>query len=223
MTNHRINLFSLVHKGLRAELFSTAQVIARTDFGAAGEAERAVERTRRALGYLEEHAGHEDAVILPVLDRVAPVLGSDLRGAHVRLDGAAREIGRGLARVAAAPRSERLALGLRLHELFGRLVAEQILHMDREETEGSRALWAHCHDAQLMDMRTAIVSSIPTERYAEWLALMLPAMNEVERTGLLAALHAHMTGAEFHALLSPARAVLGEAAWHAAMVGKVRT
>jgi hypothetical protein len=64
--------------------------------------------------------------------------------------------------------------------------------MKREEVEVNRLLWAHCTDAELLELHGRIVAAIPPARMEEWFALLLPAVNALERRALekLAAGHA---------------------------------
>jgi hypothetical protein len=209
----RVDLFATVHKGLRAALFSTASHAGRTDFGQAADALALLAEARRLLGFLDEHARHEDEVLMPVLVRLAPELHADLQAEHARVDGLHREVETLAARLESASGVERAAVGRRLHERLLRLAAEHVHHMAREEVEANRVLWAHLDDAALGALHERILGSIPPARTAEWLALMLPAMSPPERAGLLGTLRARVPAPALDALVTPARAALGHEAW----------
>lgn len=182
----RLDLFLLVHKGLRAEIFETARAIARTDFAAPAQCRAAAARLERCFGFLEEHARHEEQVIFAELAGFAAVLAAELGNEHSRLDGLLLECSRVLARLEAASESERVALGRRLHGLFGGFVAEYLRHMEREECEVNRMLWAHRSDAELGALHARILAAIEPARLNEWLELILPELNPSERAALLA-------------------------------------
>jgi hypothetical protein len=89
----RFDLYSGIHKGIRRILFETSLAVAGTDFAdaeASAAACRSVERMRQ---FLDEHALHEDEVIMPVLGALAPELFTDLRAEHAKVDGLQREVG----------------------------------------------------------------------------------------------------------------------------------
>jgi len=174
----RFDLFLAVHKGLRAELFETVRLVARTDFSAAGEADAAAARVRRSFGFLEEHARHEEERIFAALLPLAPVLCAELHNEHSRIDGLMLEIVRLLARLSEAEEAERVGLGRRLHALLGSFVSEYLRHMEREEGETNRRLWAHFSDEQLAALQGRIL--------AQWFELILPELNAPERAALLA-------------------------------------
>jgi hypothetical protein len=193
----RVDLYSVIHKGLRAALFDGALAVQRTDFGRDAACAATIERVRHLLGLLDEHAGHEDASILPVLRCDAPVVCEELEAEHARLGGLQLDVARLLERVAGATGAERLSLGRRLHERMGGLVAAHLVHMEREEVAGNRALWAHRSDAELLDIHRRIVGSIPGPRMREWAVFLLPALPEPERDRLLEGIKAMLTPADF--------------------------
>jgi hypothetical protein len=211
--NGRLDMYGTVHKGLRASLFATAALAGRTDFASAEESAAAAAATERLLRFLDEHARHEDGVVMPVLAELAPELHADLRAEHARTDGLQREVEATAARLAGAAPAERVSLGRRLHERLLRLAAEHVHHMQREEQEANRALWAHLDDAALEALHGRIVGAIPPPRLAEWLALMLPALSLPERAALLGGLREKVPPPALLELTAPARAALGGDGW----------
>jgi hypothetical protein len=184
----RFDLFTGVHKGLRAALFETHALLARTDFGAIEDATLAARGVDRLLAFLEEHAAHEDAVVLPAVEALSPELFVALREDHARIDGLQRDLAALAARLAGAGQAERAALGRRLHDRLGLLLAEHLRHMAREEQDVQRLLWAHHDDAALRAIHGRILGRIPPARSADWIGLILPALSAPERSALLGAL-----------------------------------
>ncbi len=178
-------MYTTIHKGIRSVLFDAALTVARTDFSDAEETMGAVGAVRRMLGFLEEHAEKEDAVIMPEYAALAPAVFSELQADHTRTGGMQSEIEELLERIPGAEGVERISLGERLHSKLGLLVAEHLQHMNREETNGNRALWAHRTDEELLEMQKRIVGSIPTERLALIGPFLLSAVNKIERAILL--------------------------------------
>lgn len=184
----RVDLFTTVHKGLRVLLFRATRLVARTEFAHEHECRDAVVTTTELVEWLDEHSTHEDAVVMPRLHALAPELHSALAAEHSRVEGSALVVKRLLPRFDGADASQRIALGIRLHRRLGRLTAEHLQHMEREETEANRVLWAHCSDAELAAMRGRILASIAPARMAAWMAIVLPAANPAERVGMLGGL-----------------------------------
>lgn len=222
MTRH--DLYTTVHKGIRAMLFDTARTLARTEFSRPEDAATAAAAVRSALALLDEHAEHEDAVIVPEVARLLPELGAALASDHARTDA----LHRGIAQLAdrldavedaadAPAAAERVAIGRRLHARFALLVAEHLQHLDREETEANRVLWAHKSDDELRAMEGRILASIPAPRLADWIALILPAASVSERGAVLGDLHRNVPPDVFATLTAPARAAMAPDAWHASV------
>jgi len=214
----RYDLYSNAHKGIRSQLFEAAALVACTDLASPDltnteECTRVRASLERLLGFLEEHAAHEDAILHPELARLAPELATELAGAHARLEGLQGEVARLAGRLTGAAPEERRALGRRLHEKLNQLVAEHLVHMAREECEANRMLWAHRTDAELIALHRRLVASVPPPRQAEWFAIMLPAMNPSERAALVGGMRAGLSEALFDACTAGARAALGHAAW----------
>lgn len=208
---NRLDLYSPVHKGVRAALVQTASLTGRTDFADPEEAATAAEAARRLVHLLEEHAANEDRELMPILARVAPEVHADLQAEHARTDGLAREIVAFADRLASAPVAERASIGRRIHDALWRLAAEHLRHMDREETQASRALWAHLSDEELEAIHQRIVSAIPPAELAEFCGLLIPAMSLPERAAMLAPLAQRLPPPAFEALIAPARRAMGDA------------
>jgi hypothetical protein len=211
----RRELFITIHKGIRAALFDTASQVARADFATAAEAAAAGEAVTRLVDLLRAHAAPEDAVVFPELARLAPELAADLGLEHARMEGSERELELLAGRLGDASAPERTALGARLHTLLGRLVGDQLRHMDREESEALRVLQAHRTDDELAALEARIHASVPPGAMARVAAILLPAVSLPERATILASARTNLPPPAFAALADLARDVLGPASWAA--------
>lgn len=207
----RTDLYTTIHKAIRAVLFDTTTRVARTAFADAGQSELAVAAVRRLLGFLDEHAEHEDDVLMPELAAVAPEVHAALQADHTRIGGMQQEIAVLCERSAVAAAAERHALGQRLQVRLHRLVAAQLAHLEREEVDANRALQAHRTDAELQALHGRILARIAPVRLAEWMALLLPELSAPERGELLRGMRQKMPPAAFDAVTAPARTALGAA------------
>jgi hypothetical protein len=181
----RVDLFTTIHKGLRAALFAAAQRVARADFARAADAAAVADAIGRLAELLDDHARHETREVLPDLARVAPELAADLAADHARLRGQEQQLRRLGARLDGAADAERCSLGRRLHDRFGPLIADHLRLMEREEVAAQRVLWAHRSDAELAAIGRNFVASLSPARLAAWLEVVAPAVSERERQALL--------------------------------------
>jgi len=211
----RVDLFTTIHKALRVALFEAALEVGRADLREADDAGPVVARVRSLLDLLDEHAAHEDDLLLPVVAAAAPLLASDLAGEHVRLAGLRVDLRRLLVRLEQADGPERAALGARLHVKMGSLVAVHLTNMEREEGGVNRILWAHVSDAELLALRARIQARLTPERLGEWMALLVSAATPGERAEVLAALARGRSEAELAVATGSARRALGERRWAA--------
>ena len=176
----RFDLFTTVHKGLRAALFGAVQQAGRADFTQTGEADAVAASVRRALSYLAEHAEHEAREIVPEIGRHSAELAADLGADHARTGGLEQQVLDLADRLAGAMSAERLSIGRRLSHRLAQLTAEHLRHMEREEVQANRVLWAHRTDEELAAIHGRIVAAIAPSRIAEWMELLLPAVNATE-------------------------------------------
>jgi hypothetical protein len=178
----RVDLFSTIHKGIRAQLFELAADAARVDVSSTPAVDALADKVERVLEFLDEHAGLEDRFVIPELRALDPDLADSLAHDHRALDAVQTEVGLAADALSLADLSQRPVAGAQLVRVLNHLVAVQLLHMNREETEVNATLWAGLDDAALASLRTRMAGSLPRERFAEWMAIVRPALNPTEIT-----------------------------------------
>jgi len=178
----RVDLFTMIHKGLRALLFQAAAEASRLDVTSAAEVDALVARLESTLAFLDEHAAHEDRHVLPALRTVAPGLAAALASDHRVLDALQLEVELGTEALLAATPAVRPAVAAELARHVLRLTAAHLAHMGREETEGNQALWDALDDGELVAIRGRITGSIGPERHAAWMDMIRPALTPFEQS-----------------------------------------
>jgi hypothetical protein len=178
----RVDLFTTVHKGIRALLFDISTEAARIDLASCIAVDGLADRIHQMLAFLDEHARHEDRHVLPAVAVVAPELARSLGLEHHRLDALHLEVQVTADGLACADAEGRATVGPQLSRLLNRLIAAHLSHMHREETEVNAVLWAAYADDELAAIRGRLVGSIPTDRYAEWMIMIAPALSPIERS-----------------------------------------
>jgi len=213
----RPNYFNNIHKAVRASLFEAALWVARTDFGDSRAAVATARNVVELMDFLDEHAGHEQQFVFPELASFAPGLAASLEAEHIKLEMLQTKI-RALAhRVRGPSRKDREETGRMLARDLALLVAGQLRHLDREETEANAAAWANRTDAQLAQIQAraqAAMSPATRDRFAR---RMLPALNVGEQAELMSGARKTLPPPAFNALVAVAREVLGPDRW--AMLG----
>jgi hypothetical protein len=206
MSDTKQDLFGAIHKGLRAMLFATAAEVARADLRDDAQARALALSVERLHRFLADHAEHEDTLVLPMLAAHAPALARKLGDMHVEMDRLQKELVGEAARLPHVAAAERPPLGAALGSALHRLIALQLAHMDQEEREAAAVLHACCAPEELAALPAKITQSMSPERGMEVLRMMLPALNPVERAGLIASLEARLPPAAMVAILSAAEA-----------------
>jgi hypothetical protein len=181
----RVDLFSLIHKGLRKLLFETAMEVSAIDFVLDDGIERAEQAIRGCFAFLREHAEHEDRAIEPWIARFSPEVAAALAAEHIALEKAAIGVESLLPRLAGAGAGLRLEMGAELQRRLHLLVADQLRHLEREEREANAVLWANLPDQNLSEIRSGITSRIGPARLSEWDELLGRALNGRERAALV--------------------------------------
>jgi hypothetical protein len=212
---NRPDLYSTVHKGLRAGLFRATEIAASTDFAGEAAAARAGTAVSRMLGFLAEHAEHEDRCVMPSIAAHCPELAADLANDHSRTHGLEVELSQLVRRLAEANVAERVSLGRRIQDRMANLAAEHLRHMGVEESQANRVLWANLGDAELLAIHGRILGAIAPARMAQWMELMLPAASHPERVAMVGGLRAALPVTVFVQATALARSALGRDAWAA--------
>jgi hypothetical protein len=181
----RVDLFTLIHKGLRAQLFDLALEVGRVDVTSVAAIDGVVAHVEATLDFLDEHGGHEDAHVFPALRTVAPDVFALLAADHRALDALHLEVGHAAdALAAAAATDERVPAAAHLARMVNAMIAQHLAHMHREETAANAALQVALCDEELAAIRARIVGTIPSARYAEWRSMMRSALSPQEQRAL---------------------------------------
>lgn len=213
MTAPRLDLYAPIHKALRAWMFDTVVAVGRID----GRDEPALRATLRQVEGLmaicESHIEHEHRHLHAVMERDMPGSARDADLGHQAHDRQMRRL-RGMAeRVQSAQAGERFPLLTQLYRELAMFVAENLTHMQWEETVHNEALWARHTDAELDAIHDELVQGIPPQEMAEVLRHMLPALSPLERHGMLADMRGKMPPQAFDGVLQLAHEVLGAHCW----------
>jgi hypothetical protein len=116
MAAPRVDLYGVIHKMLRVELFQTASVIATTNFADLQTRAKTAVLFRRTKTFLDEHGGHEDTFVEPSVREVNPDLAARLERDHVGLDTQLEALAELLGRIEETEGEAAVGLGAQLHK-----------------------------------------------------------------------------------------------------------
>lgn len=209
-SNHRYNIYSNIHKTLRAFMGDTLNRTARMDGDDAADTRAVLAQIRQLLAFCRGHLQHENEFIHTAMEARQPGASRAIHDEHLHHIDA---IGQLESLCADVERSDGLARALeinRLHSQLAVFVGDNLLHMHVEETEHNAVLWASHTDQELLAIEHAIVASIPPEESMFSLRWMIPALNPAERAAMFAGMRAGMPPPVFEGVRELARQVLSE-------------
>jgi len=210
---YRFNIYTAIHKGLRASLCQTLIELGRTDPADTEALATVVEQAHSLLYFCQGHLEHENQFIHPKL-QLAPVQ-QPLQTAqdHLEHERAIGELHRELAALIDLPLAAKQAALLAIYRTFSAFVAENFDHMLIEETHNAEQLWANYSDAQILEIQQALVQSLAPEENLRGLLMMLPHLNHAERLPLLAGVRKGAPAPAYQGLLAMLPPLLPTGEW----------
>ncbi|RYY99402.1 MAG: hypothetical protein EOO11_05055 [Chitinophagaceae bacterium] len=156
----RVNIFTLIHKGLRTLLYDTAACLQQTDFTQDAETEAALDRVRETLLLFDEHARHEDRHVLPAIAAFEPSVADCFGQEHATDAELALELTATVETFFLLPETDdRKASGEALVHAFTEFLVFNLKHMAREESLLNELLWRYYSDAEILGLQQRIVRS----------------------------------------------------------------
>ena len=175
----KIDLFTLIHKAIRALIYDTGNKLQTTDFNNHLQAIEMLNKLDSMLELLEEHAMHEDQSIFPPIESMAPGISKELSEQHEKGE---QKLHLLRAKIKQMRNSGAALLdhGSQLQILFTDFVSFYLWHMNREEETILPASQELLSTKDLLEIRSKIQLNMTPDRYAQWMHLMLPALNATE-------------------------------------------
>jgi hypothetical protein len=215
MNAPRLDLYAPIHKALRAWMFDTVVAVGRIDGRDEPALRTTLSQVEGLLAICESHIEHEHRHLHVVMERDMPGSAREADLGHQAHDRHMRRL-RGMAeQVQSAQTGERFPLLTQLYRELAMFVAENLTHMQWEETVHNEALWARHTDAELDAIHDGLVQTILPQEMAEVLRHMLPALSPLERCGMLADMRNKMPPQAFEGVLQLAHEALGAHCWAA--------
>ena len=161
----RVDIFTLIHKGIRRTLFDTA-LLRRPDRLRPGRGHRHGRRRRwlaasNSCGSTLNTRIGTSSPSWCVWRRGSPPRWGPSTSSWRRRPSPSRRCSR---RLAAAPAGERPAMGREMFRRMTLLVADQLRHLEREEREGNATLWAYLPDAEIVALRARLQAELRLPR-----------------------------------------------------------
>ncbi len=197
----RYNIYTLIHKGLRAWMCDVLTTVGRMDPHDPADVAAGLAEVRALLAGCESHLVHENEYLHTALEARAPGSASATALEHVHHEEALASLEVAVRAVEGASGSARATAALRLYRQLALFVAENFEHMHVEETENHAALTAHYSEIEVFGIEQAIVGSLAPEEKMAVMRWMAPSAAPHERAALLAGMQQNAPRPAFEAVL----------------------
>lgn len=216
MESPRQDIFTVVHKAIRALLYDVGAALQRTEFADAAQADALLARLATTVDMVREHARHESRFIFPEMRRFVPgvidTLEAEHAAAELKLDALA--FAAGVLDNALDP-TAREAAGRELNRAFNDFLGAYLSHLHHEEQTVLPATWEHLSDTEIGALRANIQADTDPARYSEWLRWMFSAQTVGELTTLFKGVKLSAPPAMLQQMIDTARKTVGNQRWAA--------
>jgi hemerythrin-like domain-containing protein len=176
----RYNIFYQIHKGLRALLYDTQLLLQQTDYTAADELAIAVERIELVVDLFEDHAHHEDYMILPAIKEFEPSVVDLFEQEHVKDHQLSKDLEHCVQALQLASSSVKPGMGSLLEKTFLEFTIFNLQHMAKEEDVLNKLLWRYYSDEDIKSIHHQILLSLNQQMTVEGSRWMMRGLNNAD-------------------------------------------
>ncbi|RYF42466.1 MAG: hypothetical protein EOO25_06620 [Comamonadaceae bacterium] len=209
----RLDMYSGIHKALRALMADTLLALGRMDAHDELELAQATQRVIELVEFCAAHLKHENDFVHPAIEARAPGASGAIAREHAQHLAHVAQIADAAAALRLQPAESRMAAAAALYRQLALFIAENFEHMNVEETAHNAVLWAHYSDAELAAIHDALVAAIPPEEMMFVARWMIPSLCPAERAGVLLDIRGKAPAPAFEAVLATVQPHLDTRAW----------
>lgn len=209
----RLDLFTAIHKAIRAMVYDAGGRLQTTDFSDGRAADETTAHLVSVLSLMREHHDTEEEFVFPEVSRFDKPLVDELQSQHRTIETLLAIAGDAVAAVEAADAAARPEAGDELNRRFNELVAYYLEHLAHEEVTILPTTWEHFSDAELGAIQGAIMTSLRPRLALDGLSWMFRGLNRQELVGMLAGAKAAMPAAALEGIKDLGAATLEPERW----------
>lgn len=204
----RFDIYSLIHKGLRA-CFAQAQLnLGRLDWTDTEEVTLVMDEVSELLTFCRKHLEKENIFVHPAMESRRPGSACEAGVEHDHHERDIAALGEQVFTIRRLPALRREAAVHELYRALNHFIAENLVHMAMEEREHNRVLWETHTDMEIMGIENAIVSALTPADFQQSLRWMFTAMNAGERARFLQTVRDNAPEEAFSGVLLTVRPLL---------------
>ena len=206
----RFDLYTGIHKALRHFMHDTLSRLGRLDVADEADMARTLGQLEELLDELRHHVRNENDFVHPAIEARCAGGAARTRGDHAEHLAEIALIEAEARALRLAPAAERPAMALQLYRELAAFVAENLRHMQVEESSNNAALWALYRDDELIALHDRLLASLPPQEMVVVARWMARALAPQELALLCLDMRQKMPPEPFVALLELIRAELDE-------------
>lgn len=216
----RYNIFYQIHKGLRAMLFQTGDLLQQTDFTNKEEADLVLAQVQEVLNLFDEHANTEDSLVLPAIEIYEPSVVTLFEEEHVEDHALANRMRSLLNIFSEAVFAEDInAAGSAIRISFNEFLLFNLKHMAKEESLLNNLLWQYYTDSDLHAITLQILAKLQPAVMQQYNTWMMRALSNNEIVGWLIAVKNTAPDFVFNDMLGLAKKELVGHRWNTVQEG----
>ncbi|WP_066305650.1 hemerythrin domain-containing protein [Bacillus sp. FJAT-29814] len=212
---HRFDLYGPVHKGIRLALSGLSYQTGSVDSSDYDKVQAFIEEFRSVVIILESHSRDEDDNINESYEKFAPETLQELEQEHEGLEHKLEQLAELVNQLEAnrANPVEFPKLWYQVGKELNRFTADYLIHLQREEGPGMKALWDNLNDDELRVISKNIRSSIPPHAMAIFMHYMIPAISHTERVEMFSEMKKFAPKEALNGMLGIAETRLDQKSW----------
>jgi hypothetical protein len=214
MPHNRFNIYTCIHKGMRAQMGQYLIQLGQVDETDPEDVLQMMVKLKQSLKFFKNHMEHENKFIHPLLVEfnkgIAPRTEQDHSHHELVIDDLLKDI----EVLNLLPQQLRQNAIQDLYRNYAIFVAENLEHMHIEETENAELLWKHLSDKEIIAIEQHLVSSISRQEAMESLMIMLPNLSVRERHTMLSQIRQSAGEALYEQLVTQITPLLNVKARH---------
>lgn len=212
MNHSRYNIYTMIHKGLRASLCQHLVDLGKLDDTDAEAVAHQLDITHNLLDFCRKHLDHENTFIHPAIQRLDknPLQTIDDHSEHETAIG---ELQHKIVLIKNQHGIDRTKALESFYSSFSLFVAENFIHMRIEETHNAELLWKYFSDDEIHAIEQNIVGSLSPDENLLGLLMILPNVTHSERVAFLQGFRLAVPADAFNGTVSMLKPLLTSKDW----------
>jgi hypothetical protein len=204
-TAPRLDIYAAIHKALRLFMSDTLSRLGRADPGDAEDLARTLDQLDELLSELRHHVRNENDFVHTAIEARQPGGATRTGGDHAEHLAEIATLEAEVRALRSAGADRRAALAQCLYRELAAFVAQNLRHMQVEESQNNAALWALYSDAELEALHDRILQSLPPQEMVLVLRWMARALAPQELAALCQDMRSKMPPEPFAAMFEVIR------------------